>query len=143
MIQANLAAVGITVEINQHDSGTFWSLGSEADGDQWKKIQLILQKYGMQPDPSFATAWFTPEQIGIWNWERFSNAEFGALHKQALTETDPAARDRMYRRMQDLMELSGAYVFLTHEVNAAVYRDTLIPALLPDATPVLPEFRPA
>jgi peptide/nickel transport system substrate-binding protein len=142
VIQANLAAVGITVEINQHDSGTFWSLGSEADGDQWKKIQLILQKYGMQPDPSFATAWFIPEQIGIWNWERFSSAEFGALHKQALTETDPAARDRMYRRMQDLMELSGAYVFLTHEVNAAVYRDTLVPALLPDATPVLPDFRP-
>ena len=143
VIQANLAAVGITVQINQHDSGTFWSLGSEKDGDQWRKLQLILQKYGMQPDPSFATAWFTPEQVGIWNWERFSNQEFGALHKQALTETDPAARDRMYRRMQDLMEQSGAYVFLTHEVNAAIYRDTLVPALLPDATPVLPEFKPA
>jgi peptide/nickel transport system substrate-binding protein len=143
VIQANLAAVGITVEINQHDSGTFWSLGSEAEGDAWKKIQLILQKYGMQPDPSFATAWFTPEQIGIWNWERFSNQEFGDLHRRALTETDPAARDRMYRRMQDLMELSGAYVFLTHEVNAAIYRDTIVPALLPDANVVLPEFRPA
>ncbi len=143
VIQANLAAVGITVQINQHDSGTFWSLGSEADGDQWQKIQLILQKYGMQPDPSFATAWFTPEQVGIWNWERFSSAEFGALHKQAMVETDPAVRDRMYRRMQDLMEELGAYVFLTHEVNAAVYRDSLVPALLPDATPVLPEFAPA
>jgi peptide/nickel transport system substrate-binding protein len=143
VIQANLAEVGITVEINQHDSGTFWSLGSEADGDQWKKIQLILQKYGMQPDPSFATAWFTPEQVGIWNWERFSNQEFGALHKAAMIETDPAARDRMYRRMQDLMEGSGAYLFLTHEVNAAIYRDSVVPALLPDATPILPEFRPA
>ena len=88
VIQANLAAVGIALQINQHDSGTFWSLGSEADGDQWRSLQLILQKYGMQPDPSFATAWFTPEQVGIWNWERFSNAEFGALHKAALTETD-------------------------------------------------------
>jgi peptide/nickel transport system substrate-binding protein len=143
VIQANLAGIGIAVEINQHDSGTFWSLGSEAEGDEWKKLQLILQKYGMQPDPSFATAWFTPEQVGVWNWERFSNAEFGALHRQALTESDPAARDKMYRRMQDLMEQSGAYVFLTHEVNAAVYRETLVPALLPDATPVLPEFKPA
>ena len=60
-----------------------------------------------------------------------------------MVETDPAERDRMYRRMQDLMEESGAYVFLTHEVNAAVYRDALVPALLPDANPVLPEFRPA
>jgi len=142
VIQANLAAVGIAVEINQHDSGTFWSLGSEAEGETWRSLQLILQKYGMQPDPAFATAWFTPGQVGIWNWERFSNEEFGALHKQAMVETDPAARDRMYRRMQNLMEESGAYVFLTHEVNAAVWRDPLAPALLPDGGVVLPEFRP-
>jgi peptide/nickel transport system substrate-binding protein len=143
VIQANLARVGIAVQIDQHDSGSFWSLGSEADGDRWRALQLILQKYGMQPDPSFATAWFTPEQVGVWNWERFSSEEFGALHRSALVETDPAQRDRMYRRMQDLMEESGAYVFLTHEVNAAVHSDTILPALLPDANPVLPEFRPA
>jgi peptide/nickel transport system substrate-binding protein len=143
VIQANLAAVGIAVQINQHDSGSFWSLGSEADGERWRSLQLILQKYGMQPDPSFATAWFTPEQVGVWNWERFSNQEFGALHRQAMITTDAAERDRMYRRMQDLMEESGAYVFLTHEVNAAVHSATILPALLPDATPILPEFRPA
>ncbi len=143
VIQANLAQIGIRVQINQHDSGTFWSLGSEAEGDQWKKIQLILQKYGMQPDPSFATAWFTPEQVGIWNWERFRSPEFGKLHREAMVVPDPAARHRMYQRMQDLMEESGAYVFLTHEVNAAVYRDTIRPALLPDANVVLPEFQPA
>ena len=33
VIQANLAEIGIQVQINQHDSGTFWVLGSEADGD--------------------------------------------------------------------------------------------------------------
>ena len=97
----------------------------------------------MQPDPAFATAWFTPEQVGIWNWERFSSADFGALHEQAMIATDPAVRDRMYRRMQDLMEKSGAYVFLTHEINAAVCRQPFLPALLPDGGVVLPEFRPA
>ena len=143
VIQAQLAQVGIAVQIDQHDSGSFWSLGSAADGDRWRSLQLILQKYGMQPDPAFATAWFTPEQVGIWNWERFSSAEFGALHREAMVETDPARRDRMYRRMQDLMEESGAYVFLTHETNGVIYRDTIVPALLPDANVVLPEFRPA
>jgi peptide/nickel transport system substrate-binding protein len=143
VIQANLAAVGIAVEINQHDSGTFWSLGTEAEGETWRSLQLVLQKYGMQPDPAFATAWFTPEQVGIWNWERFASAQFGVLHRQAMITTDTAERDRMYRRMQDLMEKSGAYVFLTHEVNAAVFRDGLVPALLPDGGVVLPEFRPA
>jgi peptide/nickel transport system substrate-binding protein len=40
----------------------------------------------------------------------------------------------MYVKMQDLMEASGAYVFLTHELNAAVYRDDIVPGLLPDGT---------
>ncbi len=143
VIQASLAAIGIEVQINQHNSGTFWVLGSEADGDAWKSVQLIINRFSMQPDPSFATAWFTPEQVGVWNWERFSNEEFGALHQQAMITLDEAERDRMYRRMQDLMEQSGAYVFLTHETNGAIYRDTIVPALLPDANVILPEFRPA
>jgi peptide/nickel transport system substrate-binding protein len=108
-----------------------------------QNVQLIISRFSMQPDPSFATAWFTPEQIGVWNWERFDSEEFGKLHQQAMVTTDQAERDRIYRRMQDLMEKSGAYVFLTHETNGAIYRDTLVPALLPDANVVLPEFRPA
>ena len=143
VIQANLTEIGIDVQINQHDSGTFWVLGSEADGDRWQSVQLILNRFSMQPDPSFATAWFTPEQIGVWNWERFRSEEFGKLHQQAMVTTDAAERDAMYRRMQDLMEESGAYVFLTHETNGAIFRDTIAPALLPDANVVLPEFRPA
>jgi peptide/nickel transport system substrate-binding protein len=143
VIQADLAQIGVEVQINQHDSGTFWVLGSEADGEQWKDVQLIINRFSMQPDPSFATAWFTPEQIGVWNWERFDSQEFGELNQAAMITTDVAERDRMYRRMQDLMEESGAYIFLTHETNGAIYRDTIVPALLPDANVMLPEFRPA
>jgi hypothetical protein len=35
--------------------------------------------------------------------------------------------------MQDLMEDSGSYIFLTHGVNAVLYRDALKPSLSPDA----------
>jgi hypothetical protein len=44
----------------------------------------------MEPDPSWATVWFTPEQVGVWNWERFDNAEYAALHAQGLVDLDPA-----------------------------------------------------
>jgi peptide/nickel transport system substrate-binding protein len=141
VIQANLAEVGISVEIKAQDSGTFWTIGDESAGDAWKDLQLILNRFSMQPDPSFATAWFTPEQIGVWNWERFNSPEFGELHKQAITETDPKKRDEMYVRMQDLMDASGAYVFLTHELNAAIYRDQVIPGLLPDGNMRFAEFQ--
>jgi peptide/nickel transport system substrate-binding protein len=141
--QANLAEVGIEVEIMPYDSGTFWTLGDEKASQTYKEIQMLLQRFSMTPDPSFATAWFTPEQIGVWNWERWKSSEFGELHKKALVEKDSAKRDAMYKKMQDLMEESGAYIFLTHEANAALYRDDLVPATAPDGwtRALLPQFK--
>ncbi|RMF37365.1 MAG: peptide ABC transporter substrate-binding protein, partial [Alphaproteobacteria bacterium] len=135
------ADVGIQCEIKQNDSGTFWTLGSK-DGDYWNKLQMILSRFSMQPDPSWATAWFVPEQIGVWNWERFNSPEFGELHKKGLVTLDPAERDRIYKRMQDIMEESGCYVFLTHEVTGIMHRDTIAPGLKPNGEPLLPDFAP-
>ena len=142
VIQANLADVGIQCEIKQSDSGTFWTLGSK-DGDYWNKLQLLLQRFSMQPDPSWATVWFTPEQIGVWNWERFNSAEYKALHEQGLVESDFAKRDEIYKKMQALMDESGCYVFLTHEVVGAIHRDSIQPGLKPNGESLLSEFKPA
>lgn len=143
VIQANLADVGITCEIKQNDSGTFWTLGDDSSGDYWQQLQLVLSRFSMEPDPSWATVWFTPEQIGVWNWERFDSAEFAELHAQGLVEQDVAERDRIYKRMQDIMEESGQYVFLTHEVTGVLHRDTLEPGLKPNGEPLFGGFRPA
>jgi len=143
VIQASLAQVGIQLTINVHDSGAFWSLGDASKGDQWKKVQLILNRFSSAPEPYYATQWFTTEQKGIWNWERFSSAEYDALHKKAAIETDQAKRDAMYRKMMNLMEESGAYLFLTHEAVPLVWRDTLAPALRPDGVPMWRHFKSA
>ncbi|MBZ9538896.1 MULTISPECIES: ABC transporter substrate-binding protein [Modicisalibacter] len=140
VIQAQLAKIGIQTQINVQDSGSFWTLGMESEGDRWKNLQLILNRFSMLPDPYYATSWFVSDQVGVWNWERFSNAEFDKLHQQALKETDVDKRDALYRKMQDLMEASGAYRFLTHEANPVMYRDSLKPALRPDGQPLLPRF---
>ena len=142
VIQYNLSEVGIDCTIKQNDSGTFWSLGSK-DGDYWDKLQLVLSRYSMQPDPSWATVWFTPEQVGVWNWERFDNAEYKQLHEQGLVESDPAIRHEIYTKMQGLMDESGCYVFLTHEVVGAIHRDTIVPGLKPNGESLFSEFRPA
>ena len=142
VIQANLADVGITCEIKQNDSGTFWTLGSK-DGDYFMDIQLVLSRFSMQPDPSWATVWFTPEQVGVWNWERFNNAEYKALHDEGLKESDTAKRDEIYKKMQALMDESGCYVFLTHEVVGAIHRDSIKPGLKPNGESLLSEFKMA
>ncbi|MCI0429644.1 MAG: ABC transporter substrate-binding protein, partial [Rhodospirillales bacterium] len=143
IVQENLAEVGIDVTINPHDGGTFWTLGDEKSGQSWKDLQLIINYFTMAPDPSWATTWFTCEQVGVWNWERWCDKEFSELHKALLTERDDAKRDSGYRRMQDLMEDSGAYVFITHGINAALYSDKIVPATLPDGRVLLHLFKPA
>ena len=140
-MQANLAELGVTVTIQQHDSGTFWSLGDQKSGDSWKKLQLIISRFSMQPDPAFATDWFTPEQIGVWNWERWNSPEFGELNKQAKIELDVKKRGEMYVRMQDLMEEGGAYVFLTHGAVGVGYNEKIEPSLLPNGTPIFHSFK--
>lgn len=143
VIQATLGQIGLDVQINLHESGAFWSLGDESQGERWQDIQLILNRFSMSPDPYYATSWFISEQIGIWNWERFSDPEFDELHQKALAETDPEKRDAMYRRMQDIMEATGAYRFITHEASPVMYRDTIVPALRPDGLPIYRHFRKA
>lgn len=141
VIQANLADVGIECEIKQNDSGTFWTLGSK-DGEYYKTLQLVLSRFSMQPDPSWATVWFTPEQVGVWNWERFNSPEYKELHDQGLTESDPEKRDEIYRKMQSLMDESGCYVFLTHEVVGAIHKDTVQPGLKPNGESLFADFKP-
>jgi peptide/nickel transport system substrate-binding protein len=132
VIAANLADVGLNVTVTPMDSGMFWTLGF-ADSPTVMTNQLILNRYTMAPDPSWATEWFTPRQIGIWNWERFNSEEFGKLNDEGLREVDVDKRHAIYTRMQDLMEESGAYKFLTHGVNAYIYNHAQIkPALGPD-----------
>ncbi len=140
VIQAQLAQIGIPTQINVQDSGSFWTIGMESEGDRWKDMQLVLNRFSMLPDPYYATSWFVTDQVGIWNWERFSSPEFDKLHQEALSETDTEKRAAMYREMQDLMEETGAYKFITHEGTPVMYREGLQPALRPDGRPLFIEF---
>lgn len=134
VIQATLAQIGITVEVNVLESGAFWASADNED------LQLVLNRYSMTPDPYYATSWFTTEQVGHWNWEQFSNPEFDKIHAEAAQLTDVAKRDEMYRRAQDLMEESGAYRFLTHEATPVVHSAGVAPALRPDGLALLRYF---
>ncbi|NSY41301.1 ABC transporter substrate-binding protein [Leisingera sp. ANG59] len=134
VIQATLAQIGITVEVNVLESGAFWASADNED------LQLVLNRYSMTPDPYYATSWFTTEQVGHWNWEQFSNDEFDKIHAEASQLTDQAKRDEMYRRAQDLMEESGAYRFLTHEATPVIHSAGVVPALRPDGLALLRYF---
>ena len=142
-VAASLAKIGIQADVRPFDGGAQKALAGDKNG-KWKEMGLHIVRFSMQPDPSWATAWFVSEQVGEWNWERFRNPEFDKLHQTLTSELDDKKRAEGYIRMQDLMEQSGSYVFLTHAVNAIIHRDTVEPALSPDAQrQFFPKFKPA
>ncbi|MEA2778908.1 MAG: peptide/nickel transport system substrate-binding protein [Rhodospirillaceae bacterium] len=115
IIQANLADVGIDVKVTPVDSGPFWNLGLESKGNDWKSLELWIMQYRTSPDPADGLQWFTKNQIGIWNWERWSNPEFEELWTKGLVEQDPKKRVDIYLRMQEIMEDTGAYAWITFD----------------------------
>jgi peptide/nickel transport system substrate-binding protein len=125
IIQANLADVGITVTVLPLDDGPFWDMGQESKGDTWKDLQIWIMRYGAGADPYEPFQWFKRDQVGIWNWERWSDDEFEDLYLKGIAETDVDKRSDIYIRMQEIMEDTGAYVWLTHEPEVFVHRDTL------------------
>ena len=64
IIQAQLAQIGINVEVLQYEGGTFWNLGQESQGEDWKNLQLIFQQWTSSPDTNRATQWFTTAGVG-------------------------------------------------------------------------------
>ena len=128
IIQANLGDVGIKTTVTPLDSGPFWNLGQVSQGDAWKTLEIWLMEYRTQPDASDAIQWFVKDQVGVWNWERWSDPEFEDLWAKGLVETDNAKRADIYLRMQEIMEDTGAYVWLTNKPLTFMHRDTLTPA---------------
>jgi peptide/nickel transport system substrate-binding protein len=143
VIQWSLKKAGIEVDIHTHDNSTFYSLGSEQAGDQWRDLQLFMQSFAGGADPYYALVWFTSQQLGQWNWERFSDKAFDHLNDVALATTNNAERKRMYQRMQDIMEESGCYRFITNGVMPKIIRSNTRAIFAPDGYPVLKHFRPS
>ncbi|MCB1447448.1 MAG: ABC transporter substrate-binding protein [Rhizobiaceae bacterium] len=129
IVQANLAEVGIAIDINALDAGAYWALGAD---DASKDLELSLIPYSSKFDPSFQTQWFLASQIGLWNWQRWNSPEFDKLHEEGLSIMDNARRTEIYIKMQQLLDDSASCVWITHGRNFFVHADWLEPAVLPN-----------
>jgi len=123
-----LADVGITVEVDAQEGGTFWNSGK---GETGRNIDLFIIRFNGKHDPNFIMQWFVAGQIGNWNWQRWNSPEFDALYAQSAGELDPAKRRQLVIEAQRLMDKSSAFVWLTNEANSLVYRSWLRPAAVP------------
>jgi peptide/nickel transport system substrate-binding protein len=141
IIQANLAEVGINITLNPMDSSTYWTT---TFGDQaLENNELMVSGYSMQPDPAWATMWFTCDQIGVWNAEEWCSPEYDQLNKEAMTTLDPDKRADLYIQMQKLWDEAAQTVWVTHGARIYAYTPTIIPATTPNGKPQYESFQPA
>lgn len=127
--QALLQEVGINLEIDQREAGTYWSSGKAESGEQ---LELFILRFNANPDPTYNARWFLPNQIGDWNWQRFDSAEFASIQEQSGVNVDRESRGQQIIELQKLMDASASMVWLTNDVFALGYQSSIKPSFLPD-----------
>jgi peptide/nickel transport system substrate-binding protein len=126
--QALLREIGVTIQIDTQEGGTYWDAGK---GDTGKNLDLFLLRFNGKHDPNFIMQWFVSGQIGTWNWQRWNSPAFDKLFADAAAELDRPKRRQMAIEAQKLMDESAAFVWITNEVNMLVHRSWLKPSAVP------------
>ncbi len=83
--RALLAEVGVTLEVDAQEGGTYWNSGQ---GEVGKNLDLFLLRFNGKHDPNFIMQWFVSDQVGNWNWQRWKSPEYDSLFLQAAGELD-------------------------------------------------------
>ncbi len=124
--QANLAEIGINLQIDLLDGGEYREIARDA------QQQLFYISFSNTADPSWATVWFSCEQVGDWNYQHWCNEEFQELHEAALVETDPDERHDMYIRMQEIMDEDAIAAWVMYRTNLYTYPADMQISLVPE-----------
>jgi peptide/nickel transport system substrate-binding protein len=95
VLQSQLKAIGVPVEIQQLDSRAVTQATSEGQFD------LLLWRYGWN-DPDALNIFLSSDRIGRTNRVGYSNPEFDALVEQGAQELDEDARTRLYIEAQKI-----------------------------------------
>jgi len=141
IIQQNLAEVGINIELNPMESSTYWTttFGEQA----CENNELMVSSYSMQPDPAWATMWFTCDQVGVWNAMCWCDEEYDALHREALVTLDEDKRQELYVEMQRIWDEAAHTVWVTNGARVYGYANGIAPATTPNGKPQVEFFMPA
>ncbi|MQA02357.1 MAG: twin-arginine translocation signal domain-containing protein [Streptosporangiales bacterium] len=123
IVQQNMKKVGVKVTIKKYPGDQMH--------EQVKSLQMFYFSFSNQADPSWATVWFTGDQVGDWNFMSWENKEFDRLHDAALVELDPDKRSDMYVRMQELMDEDAIAAWVMYRTNHYAHPREVRTSLIP------------
>ena len=110
VLQAQLAAIGVPIEIQQLDARAAMKAAVAGDYD------LFLWRYGWN-DADVLNIYLGSDRIGRTNRTFYSNPEVDALLNQALTELDADARAKLYQDAVRLIMADAAWQPLYEPVD--------------------------
>ena len=114
VIQQNLAAVGITVEVNEMDPP---SLAAKA-GYGKEDVELIMFVTGFNMSPSSFRNAYGPN--GSYNRQTYDNPPLNEMIARVGTITDINEREKMYREMQEMVAADPPIVNVFWRLNGIV-----------------------
>ena len=136
IIQANLAEIGLNIELNGMDEATYWDGTAIKTADR----QLTLKGWYGNPEAMYGLQYFTADEFEGWNWEGFDDPRYTELMNAAWEVADDKKRGEMYIEMQAIMEESGSFLFVDNGPNVILYKKGIVPGLLPDGKPIFYAF---
>ena len=137
VMQAQLAEIGVNVELLAKDDATFFDLNTATPEDR----EVSLQVWSGNPSAVYGLQYFTKDEFAAWNWQHFHDDEYMELLGKVWGETDDDKRAEMYERMQEIMVESGAFVFVANPPAGYLIRDTVEAGMLADGRPVFHAFK--
>ncbi len=120
MVKDMWAKIGVDVTIEAQEEGLY--------NDSYYNNTYIVQLNGWTddiPDPSEETNYAMVNATSECFHTGYKNAEVDQLAADAVKETDPAKREQMYKRIQEIFNQDAPFIPLWHEPYVIVARKTV------------------
>ncbi len=113
LIQADMAKIGVNVEIVSYEWGEYLERSKAEDRDG----AVLLGWTGDNGDPdNFLAVLLGCDAVGGSNRAQWCNEEFDALVQQAKVVSDPAERTRLYEEAQVVFKREAPWATIAHSV---------------------------
>jgi peptide/nickel transport system substrate-binding protein len=134
LVKANWSAIGVTVQLRAIDAGVFFS-SDKGNPDTAAHFYTDVEMFtngAEQPDQTNYLCGWATDQIAQksngWNgnnYERYSNPDFDKLCQQLRVEPDPAKRNDITLKMNDILVQDVVIIPLIARKNVSGYSKQL------------------
>jgi peptide/nickel transport system substrate-binding protein len=118
IMQANLAEIGVKLEINTMEAAAFMEIGADESA-----YDLFAMGGQVGPDPSMFYHRIGTD--GMMNFSHYSNEEVDAMFEEAAALTDQEERGELYKKIQEICAEDFIFVPLSEDIGINVYKSYL------------------